>query len=61
MQPKPERCDKCGNWIIEKDNQLLGPLEGKYEYLCKKCAGIEEMFGYLRWKGAGDGVVQVRQ
>lgn len=61
VQPKPERCDRCGNWTIEKDNQPLGPLEGKYEYLCKKCARIEEMFGPLRWKGARDDEAQVRQ
>jgi len=46
---------------VEKDNQPLGPLEGKYEYLYKKCARIEEVFGPLRWKRARDDEVRVRQ
>lgn len=57
MRPKPERCDRCRNWTIEKDNQPLGPLEGECEYLCKKCARVEEMFGFLRWKNVLDNEV----
>lgn len=47
MLKRHERCDKCNQLCIEKDNQLLGPLEGKYEYLCRSCSfggnGLESM------------------
>ncbi len=39
---------------VDKDTQLLGPLEGKYEYLCGDCARTEEMVWPLRWKEGQD-------
>jgi hypothetical protein len=60
-RPRPERCKRCGNWTIEKDNQPLGPLEGKYEYICKKCAPIGEMVGSLRWKSTSRNEIQASQ
>jgi hypothetical protein len=46
-----ETCDRCGALCITKDDYLLGPLEGKYEYLCKRCAREEEMTTFpLKWK-----------
>jgi hypothetical protein len=48
------RCDKCGQLWVEKDNQLLGPLVGRYEYLLRNCALIEGLVYPLRWKPGQD-------
>lgn len=47
---EPDYCQKCGRICVEKDNFLRGPLEGKYEWLCGKCAREEEFFRPLKWK-----------
>ncbi len=54
MLQKHDRCDKCKMLCIEKDNWLRGPLEGKYEYLCRSCARTEEKVWPLRWKAGQD-------
>lgn len=43
MLQNHERCNKCGRLCVDKDNWLRGPLEGKYEYLCGRCAQRVEM------------------
>lgn len=46
-----EKCDKCGRLCITKDDWLRGPLEGRYEYLCKHCAIQQEATSWpLKWK-----------
>lgn len=50
MLGRGEICDRCGAYGIDKDNKLRGPLEGRYEYLCKKCAFDEGLFRPLRYK-----------
>jgi hypothetical protein len=50
MLDRGEKCDKCGAYGIDKDNRLRGPLEGPYEYLCKKCAFEQGMFHPLKYK-----------
>jgi hypothetical protein len=45
-----ECCQKCGRICIEKDNFLRGPLEGKYEWLCRRCAREEGFSKPLKWK-----------
>ncbi len=54
MLQKHDRCDKCKMLYIDRDNRLLGPLEGKYEYLCRSCALTEEMVWPLRWRAGQD-------
>jgi hypothetical protein len=45
-----KQCSKCGEVGIDKDTPIYGPLEGSYEYLCRKCIIREEMIGSIRWK-----------
>jgi hypothetical protein len=65
MLEKYDRCDKCKALCIEKDNRLLGPLEGRYEYLCRNCAFMEGLVYPLVEAGArpqvnGPGRLSVR-
>jgi predicted RNA-binding Zn-ribbon protein involved in translation (DUF1610 family) len=34
-------CTKCGELCVEKENRIMGPLEGRYEYLCPRCGRLE--------------------
>ncbi len=45
---KKDTCDKCGKLCITKDDHLRGPLEGRYEYLCSRCARSEEAVNFLQ-------------
>jgi hypothetical protein len=55
MLEKHDRCDRCGDFCNAKDNQILGPLEGKYEWLCHHCAIREEMTPWpLKWRDGKD-------
>lgn len=48
---KHDTCQKCGQLCITKDGPILGPLEGRYEWLCKSCAIQEETTSWpLKWK-----------
>ena len=52
MLGRGEKCDKCGAYGIDRDNRLRGPLEGDYEYLCKRCALEVGLFHPLKYKQA---------
>jgi hypothetical protein len=46
-----KKCDKCGRIIgQDKDTPVFGPLEGKSEYLCRRCYNFEELIGPVKWK-----------
>jgi hypothetical protein len=51
---RPYACQKCGRICVEKDNFLRGPLEGKYEWLCKKCYNVEGLVRTMNWKSRTD-------